>query len=188
MEIYPTQLHPNKNLDKDLHGPDNDNNVKTNTSTHQSDVAERGKTKVTLSSTALAMLDIDNPQNDKTYEQKTKEYEMAKRQYQEKVNDLPVDYRKMKMLKDRVNEEIKMLKAEVSKIKQSTTLNEEEIKQETSILEQQIAVKSLVIIEIGQEFSQKLKEQERSKQISPKSAIDMLNTFNSSPPKAPVNN
>ncbi|OUR62537.1 hypothetical protein A9Q74_04585 [Colwellia sp. 39_35_sub15_T18] len=169
MEIYTTQLHPNKNLDKDLHGPiDNDNNVKTNTSTHQSDVAESGKVKVTLSSTALAMLDIDNPQNDKAYEQKTKEYEMAKRQYQEKVNDLPVDYRKMKMLKDRVNEE--------------------EIKQETSILEQQIAVKSLIIIEIGQEFSQKLKEQERSNQISPKSAIDMLNTFNSSPPKAPVNN
>jgi hypothetical protein len=94
----------------------------------------------------------------------------------------------MKAIKDRINEEIKMLKAEVSKIKQSRILNEDEIKEQVGILEQQIAVKSLATIEIGKEFSQKLKEQERSKQISHESATDMLTTFNSSPPEAPVNN
>ena len=187
MEIYAAQLHPNKNLDKGLHDSiDNDNDVKTNVSTPQPHIAESGKTKVTLSSKALTMLDIDKTESDKTSEQKKKEYGIAKQQYQEKVNDLPVDYRKMKVIKDRINEEIKMLKAEVSKIKQSTTLNEEEMKQAIRILEQQIADKSLATLEIGKEFSQKLKEQELSKQISPESATAILKTFNYSPPEVPV--
>ncbi|MEI6895408.1 MAG: hypothetical protein V5789_12475 [Colwellia sp.] len=69
------------------------------------------------------------------------------------MNDLPVDYRKIKVIKDSINEEIKTLKAEVSKIKQSTTLNEDEMKQAIQILEQQIADKSLAILEIGKEFT-----------------------------------
>ena len=43
----------------------------------------------------------------------------------------------------------------------------------------------LAVIEIGKEFAQKLKEQERSKQISPEIAADMMKTFHSSPPEAP---
>jgi hypothetical protein len=189
MEINAVQLDLNKNLNKVLHGSiDNDDKFKTNVSTPQSTVAENGNTKVTLSPKALTMLQIDKTQSNKTYEQKEKEYGIAKQKYQENVNDLPVDYRKMKAIKDRINEEIKMLKAEVSKIKQSRIFNEDEIKEQVGILEQQIAVKSLATIEIGKEFSQKLKEQERSKQISHESATDMLTTFNSSPPEAPVNN
>ena len=70
-----------------------------------------------------------------------------------------------------------MLKAEISEIKQSTTLNEEEIEQKISALEQQIAIKSLAILEIGKEFNKKLKQQERSRLISPETAIEMLQYF-----------
>jgi hypothetical protein len=151
--------------------------------TSQPHVVKSGETKVILSSKALALQNIDKAESDKTYEQKTKEYEIAKQKYQETVNDLPVDYRKMKEVKDRIDEEIKMLKAEVSKIKQSTTLNEDEKEQSISVLEQQIADKVLMTLEIGKEFTQKLKEQERSKQISPESSTAMLKAFNSSPPE-----
>jgi hypothetical protein len=189
MEIYAAQLHPNKNLDKGLHASiDNNNDVKANVSTSQPHVVESGETKVILSSKALALQNIDKAESDKTYEQKTKEYEIAKQEYQETVNDLPVDYRKMKEVKDRIDEEIKMLKAEVSKIKQSTTLNEDEKEQSISVLEQQIADKVLMTLEIGKEFTQKLKEQERSKQISPESSTAMLKAFNSSPPEIPIKN
>ena len=186
MEVYTVQRHLNKKSDENLRDHSNNtNNVKTNTTSAQSHVIESGNTKVTLSSKALTMIDIEKSQSDKVYQQQKIEYGVAKRQYEDRVNDLPVDYRKMKMIKDRMNEEIKVLKAAVLKIKQSITLNEEEIKQKIGQLEQQIAVKSLAIVEIGKEFSQKLKEQERSKQISPESATEMLKTFHSSPPDAP---
>ncbi|MCE0555948.1 hypothetical protein [Motilimonas sp. E26] len=186
MKIHIYQQYPNANPDKGLSvHSDSDKNVKTNSSTPQSHVAESGETKVSLSSEALTILDIDKKQSNKTFEQKEIEYRLAKQEYEKKVNNLPVDYRKMKQVKDRLAEEIKILKAEVSKIKQSNTLNKEEKEQEITALEQQIASKSLTVIEISEEFAQKLKEQERSKQISPESAADMLKTFHSSPPKAP---
>jgi len=186
MEINTAQLYPKQKQDTHLvDHSDSDINVQTSISTPQPQATESGKTTVSLSTQALTMLDIDNTQNDKTHEQKTIEYELAQKEYQAKVNSLPVDYRKMKVVKDRIDEEIKILEAEVSKIKQSITLNEEERDEKIAMLEQQIAAKSLAVIDISKEFTQKLKEQERSKQISPESATDMLKTFNSSPPEAP---
>ncbi len=187
MEIHTTRLDLNKSVH---YSKGNDNNVETNSSTYQFDIeeAESERATLTLSSNALSMLDFDKTQSDKTYEQKKVEYEVAKRNYQEKVNDLPADYRKMKVIKDRIDAEIKNLKAEISKIKQSITLNEEEKKQSIRVLEEQIADKSLVALEVRKEFTEKLKEQERSKQISPENATVMLKTFNSSPPEEPINN
>jgi len=191
MEIYATQPHQNKHLDKDLQAPlghadDNTNDAKTDVASAQTDVVKSKQTKVTLSSEALALQNNDKAESNKTDEQKTKEYGIAKKTYQKEVNDLPVDYRKMKEVKDRIDKEIKTLKAEVSKLKQSTTINEDEKEQAISALEQQIADKILMTLEIGKEFTQKLKEQERSKQISTESATAMLKTFNASPPEFPV--
>jgi len=189
MEINTAQLYPKQKQDTHLvDHSNNDINIPTSAPTLQPQATESGKTTVTLSPQALTMLDIDNTQNDKTHEQKTIEYELAQKEYQDKVNSLPVDYRKMKVVKDRIDEEIKMLELEVSKIKQSITLNKEEMDEKIAVLEQQIAVKSLAVIDISKEFTQKLKEQERSKQISPESATDMLKTFNSSPPETPKEN
>ncbi|MEI6895407.1 MAG: hypothetical protein V5789_12470 [Colwellia sp.] len=67
MELYTAQLQLNKNLEKGFNGSI-DNDVKTNISTPQSHIAEIGETKVTLSSKALTMQDIDKTEIDKTYE------------------------------------------------------------------------------------------------------------------------
>lgn len=202
MEINTTHLYQNNQhriIDKNLkENKGSENEAKTSDPTPQTYVAKNSETKVTLSSQALSMLDIDksrgdniqneNPPSEKTYEQKKIEYEVAKKEYQGRVNDLPVDYRKMKVIKDRFDEEIKMLKAEVSKIKQSTTLSDEEMEKQIGALEQQIMVKSLAVLDIGKEFSQRLKEEERSKSISPEKAAERLSLFTSSPPEAPEKN
>lgn len=202
MEINTTHLYQNNQhriIDKDLNeNKGSENKAKTSDSEFKPHIAENEETKVTLSSQALSMLYIDksrgnniqneNTQSDKTHEQKKIEYEVAKKEYQEKVNDLPVDYRKMKVIKDRFDEEIKMLKAEVSKIKQSTTLSDEEMEKQIRALEQQIMVKSLAVLDIGKEFAQRLKEEERSKSISPEKAAERLSIFTSSPPEAPEKN
>ncbi len=186
MEISVYTKHNYTNLDKGLSShSDNDDNVKVNTPRSQVHVTASEETKVSLSSQALTMLDIDKAQNNKTFEQRTIEYKVAKQQYEKKVSSLPVDYRKLKEVKDRLTEEVQRLKAEVLKVKQSNTLNKEEKEQEITELERQIAGKMLAVIEIGEEFSQKLEEQERRKQISPELAADMLKTFHSSPPEAP---
>lgn len=188
MEINTAQLQLSKKLDKDFaSSSNNETQVKSELSS-QSDISESSNIKVSLSSQALSLLDSDKIQNNKSNEQKTIDYRLAKKQYQKEVNELPVDYRKMKVAKDMIDEEIKALKAEVSKLKQSKVLDKEELEEQISLLEQQIAVKSLAVIEIGKEFTQRVKEQERSKQISSENAAEMLNIFNSSPPKAPIEN
>ena len=154
---------------------------------HFSDAESEG-TVLTLSSKALSMLTIEEKSSGKADEQRRAEYEVAQKKYQEKVSELPVDYRKMKVTKDRIDEEIKKLKAEIHKIEQSNTLDEKEMKQAIRIIEQQIADKSLAALEIGKEFTKRLKEQERSKQISPENATAMLKLFNSSPPAEPEKN
>jgi hypothetical protein len=187
MEIYAAQPHQNKHLDKDLHAAlGNTNDAKTDVASAQTGIVKNKQTTVTLSSEALALQNSDKADSSKTDEQKTKEYDIAKKAYHKEVNDLPVDYRKMKEVKDRIDEEIKTLKAEVSKLQQSTTLNEDEKEQAISALEQQIADKALMTLEISKKFIQKLEEQERSKQISTESATTMLKTFNASPPEFPV--
>ena len=190
MEIDTAQTHLNTFQDNSLRKHSaNDTDIKLNVSIpSQTDVTSKGDTQVTLSSQALSLLAVDKSQTDKTYEQSKIEYDVAKREYKEKVNSLPIDYRKMKMVKDRINEEIKTLKAEISKIKQSRTLNEEKAEHNIAILEQQIAAKSLAIIEVSNEFTQKLKEEERNKVISSESAIDILELFNAPPPEAPKEN
>ena len=99
-----------------------------------------------------------------------------------------MDYRKMKIVKDRINQEIKDLKAEIASIEQSTILDKEEKEQAISVLEQQIGVKSSAILDIGKEFSQKLKDDERRKLVSPEMAAEMLKFFSSSPPEPPEEN
>lgn len=194
MKLYNTQQY-SEPLSKKIERGESDHrdNNKLTVSPSESYVPEKEKTKVTLSSEAFTMLDNEKAQStrsssDNTYEQKKIEYVLAKQKYQEKVNDLPVDYRKMKAIKDKMNEEIKALKEEITKIKQSSTLNDKEKEQKLKGLEEQVASKSLAVIEISKEFSQKLKEQERSKLISSESATEMLKTFNASPPEVPTEN
>jgi len=190
MEIHTEQPHRNQLLAKDLQATiSNDNhdyNAKNDVASAPVSVVKNKQTTVTLSSEALALQNNDKANNNKTDEEKTKEYDIAKKAYHKEVNDLPVDYRKMKEVKDRIDEEIKTLKAEVAKLKQSTTLNEDEKEQAISALEQQIADKALMTLEISKAFTQKLKEQERSKQVSAESAAAMLKTFNTSPPELPA--
>ncbi|WP_076419807.1 hypothetical protein [Colwellia sp. UCD-KL20] len=184
MEIPPTKLHFNTASDKASEKYNkNNNNTNTEPFTSQVDITESKNTKVTLSSKALTMLDSEKTQKNNANEQKKIESELAHQQYQEKTNDLPPDYRKMKIAKDQLDAEIKALKAEISKIKQSNTLNEEEAEQSIRVLEQQIADRSLAVIEIGKQFTQQLKDEERRKIISPEEATEMTVFFNSSPPE-----
>lgn len=186
MDVNSTQTHLNKSLNKPgLSNKDNNNNTVTkNTVTPQASPAiENKETTVTLSPEALSRHTIDKNQNAKAYEANNVDYKSAKDDYQKKTNDLPVDYRKIKVLKDRLNEEIKALETEISRIKSSMALNKAEMEQKISSLEQQITAKSLAVIEAGKEFNQKLKEEERSQLISPESAAEMMNFFNSSPPQ-----
>lgn len=186
MDVNSTQTHLNKSLNKsDLSNKDNNNNTVTkNALTPQaSPDIENKETTVTLSPEALSRDTIDKNQNAKTYEANNVDYKSAKDDYQKKTNDLPVDYRKIKVLKDRLNEEIKALETEISRIKSSMALNKAEMEQKISSLEQQITAKSLAVIEAGKEFNQKLKEEERSQLISPENAAEMMNFFNSSPPQ-----
>lgn len=186
MDVNSTQTHLNKSLNKPgLSNKDNNNNTVTkNTVTPQASPAiENKETTVTLSPEALSRHTIDKNQNAKAYEANNVDYKSAKDDYQKKTNDLPVDYRKIKVLKDRLNEEIKALETEISRVKSSMALNKAEMEQKISALEQQITAKSLAVIEAGKEFNQKLKEEERSQLISPENAAEMMNFFNSSPPQ-----
>lgn len=188
MEIHTDRMHLTEVIYKSAYQP-SDDDVEMNVPTSQSHAleAEKEETRLTLSSKAMEMLNRDQETSDKVYGQQRAEYEKAKKEYREKVNELPPSYRKMKETKDRIDEEIRALKAEIEKIKQSVTLDEEKAKKAIQALEQQIATKSLEALEIKKEFTKQLKEQERSKQISPEDAMSMLETFNSSPPKEPVN-
>ncbi|REL26786.1 hypothetical protein DXX93_09500 [Thalassotalea euphylliae] len=184
MEILTNQAY--------LHQPkrsfrEKDNKLAPNDSPLQPKIAEPENKgiKLTLSSNAFSMLRLDQKSNNKADEQKRVEYEAAQEKYQESVNELPNDYRKMKVLKDSIEEEIKKIEKEIREVKQSSTLDEEEKKQVIRSLEQQLADKSLAALDIRKEFTQKLKEQERSKQISPEAATAMLKVFISSPPEAP---
>ena len=186
MEINTVQIHLNTYKDKSL----SDDLVKhhdaqLNVPTSPNHANTKEKTQVTLSSHALTMLDIDKNHSKKRYEQQLIEYNVAKREYQEQVNSLPIDYRKMKMAKDQINNEIKALKAELATIEQSKTLNKEEAEQKVAALEQQIATKSLAIIEVSKAFVQQLKEEERREDISSERATQMLSLFNLEPPQAP---
>ena len=175
MDVNSTQTHLNKSLNKpDLSNKDNNNNTVTkNALTPQaSPDIENKETTVTLSPEALSRHTIDKNQNAKAYEANNVDYKSAKD-----------DYRKIKVLKDRLNEEIKALETEISRIKSSMALNKAEMEQKISSLEQQITAKSLAVIEAGKEFNQKLKEEERSQLISPENAAEMMNFFNSSPPQ-----
>lgn len=187
MKIHTAQMHLTDVSYKSEYQPsDDDGEMNAPTSQSHALEAEKEETRLTLSSKAMERLNRDKETSNKAYGQQRAEYEEAKKEYREKVNELPSDYRKMKETKDRIDEEIKTLKAEIEKIKQSATLDEEEEKKAIQALEQQIATKTLEALEIRKEFTKQLKEQERSKQISPEDATSMLKTFNSSPPEEPV--
>ncbi len=150
-----------------------------------SDVIEKNNTSVTLSVEALQLQGSDIGVKNKPYAQRVREYEVAKKDYDKRVGELPNDYRKMKMAKDAINEEIQALKDEIAKIEQSMTLNEEEAEEKILALKQQIANKSMVLADIDKAFNQKIDEQKRYKQISSEQANEMLDTFYATPPQPP---
>lgn len=153
--------------------------------TASNEVAHNKGIKLTLSSDALSKLNAEQKSNNKSVEQKQVDYKAEQEKYQKKVNELPSDYRKMKMMKDSLDEEIKKIKAEIRKIQQSRMLDEDKKAETIQGLDQQLADKSLAALEIRKEFTMKLQEQERSKQISAESAATMLQTFISTPPEQP---